>query len=144
MENNDTIRLLKECDAGTKMAVSSINEVLESVKNQDLYVLLDETKDHHEKLGNEIHSLLNEYGSEEKEPNVMAKGMSWLKTNVKLSMDECSATVADLIIDGCNMGVKSLYKYLNQYPAANETVKDITHRLISIEEQLCKELRAYL
>ncbi len=144
MENKDTIRLLKECDAGTKMAVSSINEVLDSVKNERLYALLDETKDHHEKLGNEIHSLLNEYGSEEKDPNAMAKGMSWLKTNMKLSMDECSATVADLIIDGCNMGVKSLYKYLNQYPAANENVKDITHRLISIEEQLCKELRVYL
>jgi len=144
MEHEDTIHLLKECDAGTKMAVSSIDEVMESVKNDKLRALLDETKDHHEKLGNEIHSLLSQYGSKEKDPNPMAKGMSWLKTNMKLSMDECSATVADLIIDGCNMGVKSLYKYLNQYPAANETVKDITHRLISIEEQLCKELRAYL
>lgn len=144
MENEDTIHLLKECDAGAKMAVSSIDEVLESVKNERLYALLTETKKHHENLGNEIHSLLKEYGSEEKEPNIMAKGMSWLKTNMKLTMDECSSTVADLIIDGCNMGVKSLYKYLNQYPSANQTVKDLTHRLIGIEEQLCKELRVYL
>ena len=144
MEHENSIHLLKECDAGTKMAVSSIDEVLESVNNPRLKQLLTETKAHHEQLGNEIHSLLNEYGSKEKEPNPMAKGMSWLKTNVKLTMDECEATVADLIIDGCNMGVKSLHKYLHQYAAANETVKDIAHRLISIEEQLCKELYAYL
>ena len=79
MENNDTIYLLKECDAGTKMAVSSIDEVLESIEKPELKQLLSKSKEHHETLGNEIHSLLLEYHSEEKDPNAMAKGMSWLK-----------------------------------------------------------------
>lgn len=144
MENNDTIYLLKECDAGTKMAVTSIDEVLENVQNSDLKQLLSKSKEHHEKLGNEIHSLLLEYQSEEKDPNAMAKSMSWLKTNMKLSMDNTSATVADLITDGCNMGVKSLYKYLNKYPAADKKVKDICEKLIKIEEDLCRDLRGYL
>ena len=144
MENNDTIYLLKECDAGTKMAVTSIDEVLENVQNSDLKQLLSKSKEHHEKLGNEIHSLLSEYQSEEKDPSTMAKGMSWLKTNMKLSMDNTSSTVADLITDGCNMGIKSLYKYLNQYPTADKKVKDICEKLIKIEEDLCKDLRGYL
>lgn len=144
MENKDTINLLKECDSGTKMAVSSIDEILEKVEDIHLRELLSETKSHHEKLGNEIHALLLEYQSEEKDPSTMAKSMSWLKTNMKLGMKDCDSTIADLITDGCNMGIKSLYKYLNLYPAANQTVKDICNRLISIEEQLCKELRVYL
>lgn len=144
MENNDTIYLLKECDAGTKMAVTSIDEVLENVQNSDLKQLLTKSKEHHEKLGNEIHSLLSEYQSEEKDPSTMAKGMSWLKTNMKLSMDNTSSTVADLITDGCNMGIKSLYKYLNQYPAADKKTKDICEKLIKIEETLCEDLRGYL
>lgn len=45
------------------------------------------------------------------------------KTNVKLVMNESDQTIADLMTDGCNMGVKSLNKYLNQYKAANEKVK---------------------
>lgn len=144
MENKDTIRLLKECDAGTKMAVSSIDDVLDRVQASDMKELLTESKAHHEKLGNEIHSLLLEHGSEDKEPSVMAKGMSWMKTNMKMSMDESDATVADLITDGCNMGIKSLHRYLNQYQAADSTSKDICNRLVSIEEELCKDLRAYL
>ncbi|MBQ8184674.1 MAG: hypothetical protein IJ036_02685 [Lachnospiraceae bacterium] len=144
MINEDTIHLLKECDAGSKMAVSSIDDVLDSVKDAGLQKLLTESKAHHEKLGNEIHSLLIEYGSEEKDPNVMAKSMSWLKTNMKLGLDGRSCTIADLMTDGCDMGIKSLCKYLNQYPAANETVKDLCNRLIDIEEQLRKELRVYL
>ena len=144
MEDRDTIKLLKECDAGSKMAVTSLDEILEKVENVNLKKLLMETKGHHEKLGNEIHTLLNEYGSEEKEPNAMAKGMSWMKTNMKMSMNDTDETAADLITDGCNMGIKSLYKYMNQYPGANSKVKDICKILISIEDQLRKELRAYL
>ena len=144
MESMDTIKLLKECDAGSKMAVTSIDEVLEQVESSQLKGLLQESKDHHEKLGNEIHSLLNNYGSDEKDPSAMAKGMSWMKTNMKLSMDKSDAKVADLITDGCNMGVKSLNRYLNQYKMADKESKSICEKLVSIEEKLCKDLREYL
>ena len=141
---SDTVKLLRECDAGTKMAVTSIDDVLESVRSFELKSLLKETKDHHSKLGNEIHAMLSRLDTEEKEPSMMAKGMSWMKTNVKMGMDSSDATIADLITDGCNMGVKSLYRYLNQYKMADSDTKDICKRLIGIEEQLTKELQPYL
>lgn len=144
MENQDTIKLLKECDAGTKMGVTSIDDVLDLVKDDRLRKLLIESKDHHTKLGNDLHSLLIEYGSEEKDPNPIAKGMSWFKTNMKITMNNSDTTVADLITDGCNMGVKSLNKYLNQYANADKCAKDICQRLIDIEEDLCEKLRVYL
>ena len=67
-----------------------------------------------------------------------------MKTNMKLTMDESDATIADLMTDGCNMGVKSLSKYLNQYQAADETSKNIAKRLISLEEQLAIDIRSFL
>lgn len=144
MENQDTIKLLKECDAGTKMGVVSIDDVLDIVKDERLRKLLIESKDHHTKLGNDLHSLLNEYGSEEKDPNPIAKGMSWFKTNMKITMNNSDSTIADLITDGCNMGVKSLNRYLNQYQNADKKARDICQRLIDIEEDLCEKLRVYL
>lgn len=144
MENLDTIRLLKECDAGTKMGVASIDDVLERVTNSELKDLLQESKAHHKELESEINTLLSNMGKEEKEPSAMAKGMSKMKTNMKMYMDNSDATVADLITDGCDMGVKSLYRYLNQYKAADEKSKEICHKLIDIEELLRKELRVYL
>ena len=144
MENKDTIHLLKECDAGSKMAVTSLDEVMESVQDEKLKELLKKSKDHHEKLGNEIHSMLIQFHSEEKEPNPMAKSMSWLKTNMKMTMDKSDATVADLLTDGCNMGIKSLYKYMNQYSNAESKVKNLCNNLIDIERELRKDLRSYL
>ena len=144
MVEQDTIRLLRECDAGVKMGISSIGEVLSHVKDADLKQNLAETKRDHEILEQDLRTLLNRYEDGGKEPNPMAKGMSWLKTNMKLSWDESDATIADLMTDGCNMGVKSLSKYLNQYRAADETSKNITKRLIRLEEQLAENLRRFL
>ena len=144
MTNPDTIKLLQECDAGTKMGVSSIDEILEKVQDEKLKKLLEESKSHHEKLEEDIHRLLSQHEAQDKDPNLMAKGMSWMKTNMKMTMDESDATVADLLTDGCDMGIKSLYRYMNQYKAADQESKGICERLIAIEEKLEKELRKYL
>lgn len=144
MEYTDTVKLLRECDAGTKMGVTSIDDVLEKVQDENLKSLLQESKEHHEKLGNEIHEMIIQHNCEEKEPNPMAKGMSWMKTNFKLGMDNSDATIAELITDGCDMGIKSLYRYMNQYKAADESSKDICKRLISIEDTLRRDLTSYL
>ena len=126
------------------MAVSSIDDVLDNVENSDMLKLLKETKEHHEKLGNDLHAMLNEHQADEKEPSAIAKGMSWMKTNVKMGMDHSDETIADLMVDGCDMGIKSLQRYLNQYPAAEKSAKDICNRLISIEDKLRRDLYQYL
>lgn len=144
MVEQDTIKLLRECDAGVKMGISSIGDVLDYVSAKELRKLLTDCKEDHETLEKELRGLLDRYQDDGKEPNPMAKGMSWLKTNVKLAVNESDATIAELMTDGCNMGVKSLNQYLNQYKAADEKSKDIAKRLIRLEEQLAVDLRGYL
>jgi hypothetical protein len=144
MIEQDTVKLLRECDAGIKMGVASIDDVLGHVKSEKLKTCLDECKNEHDKLQTEVGALLVNYGDEGKNPNPMAKSMSWLKTNMMLAADMSDSTVADLITDGCNMGVKSLNKYLNQYEAADEISKDITKRLINLEEKLAVDIRDFL
>lgn len=144
MIESDTIKLLRECDAGIKMGVASIDEVLDYVNDKTFCKCLVDCKDEHDKLQEEIEVLLDKYHDDGKKPNPMAKSMSWMKTNVKLVMDESDETIADLMTDGCNMGVKSLRKYLNQYKAADEKTKDITKRLINIEEKLVDNICCYL
>ena len=144
MIEQDTVKLLRECDAGVKMGTQSIDDVIEYVEADRLRKLLSDCKIEHEKLNTEIQSLLDKYQDEGKDPNSVAKGMSWMKTNMKLAMKESDTTIADLMTDGCNMGVKSLNMYLNKYKAADEVSKDITKKLISIEEKLAVDIREFL
>ncbi len=144
MIEQDTVKLLRECDAGIKMGIASIDDVLGQVRSDALKRSLAECKKEHEKLKNEIQTQLNKYHDDGKEPNPIAKSMSWIKTNMKMGMDNSDQTIADLMTDGCNMGVKSLNQYLNQYEAADEVSKDITKRLIDLEEQLTVDIRNFL
>ncbi len=144
MIEQDTIKLLRECDAGIKMGVSAIDDVLDFVKSNKLKNCLEDCKTEHEDLDRELQELLDRYRDDGKDPNPMAKGMSWIKTNMKLVMNESDHTIADLITDGCNMGVKSLNRYLNQYVGADEKSKDICKRLINLEEDLKIQIRQFL
>lgn len=105
MIESDTIKLLRECDAGIKMGVASIDDVLDYVHDEKFRKLLADCKEKHDQLKKDIQILLAECHDEGKEPGAMAKSMSWMKTNVKLVMNESDETIADLMTDGCNMGV---------------------------------------
>lgn len=144
MIEQDTIKLLRECDVGIEMGIDSINDVLNYVSSPEFRRVLSENKDEHAVLKSEIEAALNRFHDDGKDPNPIAQGMSKIKTNVTMIMAESDEKAADLMTDGCNMGVKSLSKYLNQYKAADETAKDITRRLIYLEESLAKAMRPFL
>lgn len=144
MIEKDTIRLLRECDAGIKMGVEAIDSVVGYVYDDTFRKRLSDCRDEHNQLKEEIQNMLDRYEDEGKNPNPMAKSMSWVKTNVMLSIDDSDKRIADLMTDGCNMGVKSLNKYLNEFEAAEEKSKDIAKRLINMEERLTVDMRRYL
>lgn len=144
MANDDTIKLLKECSSGTAMAVDAINEILEDVVNSDLKNLLRTSREEHEELAKDVDNYLKAFHDEPKDPSIMAKGMSHLKTNFKMTTKPTDETIADLITDGCNMGIKSLYRYLNQYKTADKDIKKLAEKLIRLESNLRENICAYL
>ena len=82
-------------------------------------------------------------GGQDKAPGAMAKGMSWLVTNAKMALGD-DTTAAYLVADGCDMGVKSLCRSRNRYPAAEKDAKQIAESLIDCEEELSASMRPFL
>ncbi len=144
MIESDTIKLLRECDAGVKMGVDSINDVYDYVSSPALKKYLNRCKDEHISLDKEIQAQLVKFRDDGKKPSPIASSMSKMKTSMKLTFNESDSTIADLMTDGCNMGVKSLNRYLNEYKAADEVSKDITKRLIKLEESLASDIKGFL
>ena len=144
MIEQDTVRLLRECDAGVKMGVSSLEDVIPAVRSAALLRTLSVCREEHESLSSQIQQQLDRFGDEGKNPSPIAQKMSWIKTKLELGLENSDAVIADLMTDGCNMGVKSLNRYLNQYEAADERSKDMAKRLIHLEQQLATDLQGYL
>ncbi len=144
MVEKDTIKLLRECDAGIKMGVSAINDVMGYVRNDQLRSSLNKSMGENRQIAHDLQKVLADYNDKGKEPNPMAKEMSHIKTNMRLKMHRADSTIADLITDGCNMGIKSINRYMNQYKAADERSKDLAQRLVGTEERLAFEIRQFL
>ena len=144
MIEHDTIELLRECDAGIQMGISAIDEVKDHVKSREFYTMLDDYQREYAELQNEMQGVLHEYHDEGKDPNPLAQGMAKLKTSFMMAVKDTDEEIADLLTDGCNMGIKSLNKYLNQYEAADGRSKDFTRRLIELQDRQLKGLRRYL
>lgn len=144
MIEKDTIRLLRECDAGIKMGISALDTSLKYVASSKLKTKLENSMRENEKIKYDLQDLLHDYHDNGKEPALMAKSMASIKTNFKLAVNESDATIADLITDGCNMGVKSLSRYMNKYKAADEKSKNIAKKLIGVEEKLATDIRDFL
>lgn len=144
MSQSDSYNLLRECSAGLKTAVACIDDVLPYVKEKEMLQILKESKRDHKILEKTVDSELERMGADSKEPNIFAKGMSKVKINTELTFNPTKAQAASLITDGCDMGVKSINKYLNQYPTASESIKQLANQLCRLEENLEDQLKTYL
>lgn len=143
-KNSDTTQLLKECNAGSKMAVDAIDQILPMTQSEELKKVLRNSKEKHAVLGDKIHAELSEIGQREEDPPMMAKAMAHVTTSVKMMLKPNDQEVANIVTDGCNMGIKSLHEYLNQYQNASPEARKLTGELASLESSLMEDLQQYL
>ena len=141
--NDDTIKLLRECDAGVEMGIKTLDNVIDDVESDELRKILEKSRETHCKLKGNIAEKLGNYGDDGKEPAAMAS-FAKVKSEVKLMSEHPDVSAAELIIDGCNMGIRSIYKYFNKYPAADAEIKRLVDDIVKEEEDLSVKLRKFL
>ena len=144
MAHTDTTELLKQCDQGVRMGIDAISDMLPKVDDEKLKDLLRKFSDRHNDIKIELDEMLESHGLKSETPNIMAKSIAEMKTDFKMMIKKDDKTAADLMTDGCDMGMKTLTKYLNEYEGAEEKAKDMARRIIKIEEDFEKALREYL
>ena len=142
--NDDTISLLQECSSGCKMAMDSIREIKDMVEDKQVREIMDKYYDGHSQLEAECRPLLNDAGAPDKEPGMMASTMSNMTAKVKLTMDKDRSKAAEILTDGCNMGVKSLSSYINEYKNADGKSLAIAEKLRRLEENMSGDLQPLL
>ena len=141
---SDTTYLLKECNAGCRMATNSLEQVIPHVEDQKLCDLLHKYDLKHREIKEGCDVLLGKIGEEKNEPHPLARAFAWMGTEMKLTLRDDDSTVAGMMMDGCSMGIKSLSRYLNQYSEASTESRDLARKLIHMEEDFLVELGHYM
>lgn len=142
--NEDSIALLKECNAGCKSATNSMEQVLGYTEDDGLKKLIEDCNKKHVKLGDECHEMLNKAGCNEEDPEKLVSKMAEFGTEIKLMLNDDSYRIAELMVDGCNMGIKSISKAINKYHKADVDIKNLSYEIISVEQDFMNDLLGYL
>ncbi|CDE46058.1 putative uncharacterized protein [Clostridium sp. CAG:411] len=142
--SKDTLELLKECNAGCKSATNSMEQVQAYVKDSQLRKIIEQYNKEHILIGDECHKILDKAGETEKDPSPMAKTFSWISTEIKMMINDDEKKIADIMVDGCNMGIKALSRYLNEYKEADKESRNLTKKLIRLEQDFMNDLLGYL
>ena len=144
MNNCDTISLLKACNQGCKYATNSMENLYPYIKDNMFRKLIDDYNGKHIKIGDECHTQLNEHNADEKDPKTMATVFSKMSVDMKMLADSSTEKIAELMLDGCNMGIKSVGKCMNRYTDASVTSRGLAQKLIDVEYEFMNDLMPYL
>lgn len=142
MDNNRYI--LNELNKGIKMGMDSISNVSEKVQDDRFKQDLKYQYDEYNKILNEINDELTKFDDFPKEINPMQKAMSWMGVEMNTMMDKSNSKIAELMIQGTNMGIIEGVKLLNQNPDADEEVKNVLNKFIKFQENTIEQLKKYL
>lgn len=140
----DDIELLKECDSGVKMGIDGIKGVIDNAFDDGLKGILENYEEEHIKILNVIGEKLKKSGMDVKESHPIAKMNLKFVTDIKMAMNDSDEKIANIMMDGCNMGIKSVSMYMNQYAGASKETKDIANSIVTLEQNFMNDLRKYL
>ena len=142
MDNNHYI--LNELNKGIKMGMDSISNVSEKVQDDRFKQDLKYQYDEYNKILNEVNDELTNYDDFPKEVNPVQKAMSWMGVEMNTMMDKSNSKIAELMIQGTNMGIIEGVKLLNQNPDADNEVKNVLNKFIKFQENTVEQLKKYL
>lgn len=142
MDNN--INILDELNKGCSMGIQAIDLILKKVDNKEFYDFLVEFNDYYVEMSEEIKELYKEYSNDDiHEISEMEKVMSWLGIEKDTILDNSTSNLADLLINGTNMGIIEGRKILNN-KKMNDSVHKLCEKYVKFQEKYIEKLKNYL
>ena len=142
--DTSTYEIMKECNSGCRMSVNSIEQLVAYLKNQELHELLSKYKEDYEKMERESIRLSEGKLQEEKFSEKAAETFAWISAEVKMMFNDDTSKIAEMMIDGANMGIKSITEKLNRYSEAEKESISLAKKFEKTCEKLIQDMKKYL
>lgn len=126
------------------MGKTTIDQILKEVKDLEFRDILKEQLKDYEYIVDKCDNLLNTAGKLPKGIDAMPKIMSYFKIKMDTLKDDTSSHIAEMMMQGSNMGITEITKNLNKYNNVDNTTKDLASRLLKIEQDNIEALKPYL
>ena len=144
MSKKVSVYVLDELNKGATMGMDAIKFVLDKISDKALYELLDKQYNQYKSISDRICELYPNYASKEpKETNVMNKVMTWYGIEMKTMIDSTDSKIAELIMQGTNMGIIEGRRLLN-HKHTDENVNALVEEYVNNQEEVVENLKKFL
>ena len=115
MENNNKeVNVLDELNKGACMGEDAISFIMDKVTDEGLKKELEIQYQKYKKITDEIKEIYPEYSSKEPhKTNTINKVMTWYGIEIRTLKDETTSKLAELLMQGTNMGIIEGRRLLN-------------------------------
>jgi hypothetical protein len=156
MEFSNETALLQDIYNGAVMGTQAITYLLPKVNNARFRSDLQTQNKQYQETAGQAEGQLKALGVCPKEPDTWQTKMLWMCIQGKTMYNKDTSHLAELMIQGSNMGILNLTKAVNGYPKAGEgqadqTKKDVRQKALDLakatiqgEEDNINRLKAYL
>lgn len=144
MEQNENINVLDELNKGATMGMDAIKFVLSSCEDDKFKKELEEEYKGYEEISKRANDLYSNYSNDEAhETSVVNKMMTWYGIKMKTLTDKSNSKIAELMLQGTNMGIIEGRKLLNS-KEMDKDVHKLMQEFVTMQEKNVETLKMYL
>lgn len=140
----EEVNVLDELNKGACMGRDAIHFILDKVEDEELKEELEVQYNKYKDISERIRKLYPEYSEEEPhKTNTMNKVMTWYGIEMRTMNDDSTSKLAELLMQGTNMGIIEGRKLLNHKDTDKE-VEKIIEEYVDMQEQAVENLKSFL
>lgn len=141
----ENINALDEISKGASMGMDAIHFIIDKIESSEFKDVVDKQYNDYKNISETINEIYNKYNSEDEphETSVVNKVMTWYGVEMKTLMDKSDSKIAELLLQGTNMGIIEGRRILNNKKLDDE-VKEIMSKYVTMQEECVDKLKDYL
>lgn len=143
-DSNINLTILNEISKAAKMGMDSISYIVEKIENEDMKENLTTQYSGYGDIVNKVNNQFNKYGEIPDEAPISDKMMSWSGVQLNTMMNKSNSHIAEIMIQGANMGIIEGQKLLNHNPKADQEVKNLLNEFIEMQKNDIEKMKIYL
>ncbi len=141
----ENINALDEINKGASMGMDAIHFIIDKIDSSDFKDIVNKQYKDYERISEVINKIYDKYNSEDEphKTSVVNKVMTWYGVEMKTLTDKSDSKIAELLLQGTNMGIIEGRRILNNKKLDDE-VKDIMSKYVTMQEECVDKLKDYL
>ena len=144
MKNKNEINVLDELNKGACMGKDAIHFILDKVEDEALKEELNIQYKKYNEISDKINNIYHKYNDDKPhETSAMNKAMTWSGIEMKTMTDHTTSKIAELLLQGTNMGIIEGRRLLN-HKTTNDEIHSLVQEYVDMQEQAVEKLKTFL